>query len=123
MIQPLTVCITEIANALAIEDDAELDRQERPGPIDPKICSLRRNHEPGNVMPMLVLRNSVAETALTIARNMEDFLFVVWCIVVISFLFPSIDDAVLREIQEARKELEFDLQQALDRYHEVTGIR
>jgi hypothetical protein len=85
--------------------------------------SFRSNHEPNDALPLLVLRNALAQTVLSIFSNMEDFIFIMFCALAIGFLFPSIEGNVLQEIEEARKELELDLLQSVDRYNEVSGMR
>jgi hypothetical protein len=85
--------------------------------------SLRSNHDPNDAFPLLVLRNVLAQTVLSIFSHMEDFIFIMFCALAIGLLFPSIEGNVLQEIEEARKELELDFQQAVDRYNEVSGMR
>ena len=54
---------------------------------------------------------------------MDDFLFLMFCALVIGFLLPHIEDNMLQEIEDMKKELEYDLQEVTRRYIEVSAFR
>ena len=89
-----------------------------------RIISLRRSQEENNKLPALVLRRKLASTTLIVCTHMDDFLFLFACALAIGFLFPTMDDNILQEIEQARKELGVDLLQAsLNNYQVVSRIQ
>jgi hypothetical protein len=89
-----------------------------------RIISLRRSREENNKFPALVLRRKLASTALIVCTYMDDFLFLLACAVAVGFLFPTMDDNILQEIEQARKELGVDLLQAsLNHYQTVSRMQ
>lgn len=86
-------------------------------------ASLRCNHGLDSTLPKLVLRNALAQTLLSIFHRMDDFLFLMFCALVIGFLLPHIEDNMLQEIEDMKKELEYDLQEVTRRYIEVSAFR
>jgi hypothetical protein len=89
-----------------------------------RIISLRQSQEENNKLPGLVLRRMLASAITIVCTYMNDFLFLSACAVAVGFLFPTIDDTILQEIEQARKELGVDLLQAsLNHYQTVSRIQ
>lgn len=86
-----------------------------------RMISLRRSQDENNKLPALVLRRNLARTALIVCTHVDDFLFLFVCAAAIRFLLPTIDDSILQEIEQARKEIGIDLLQASLNHYQVVS--
>jgi hypothetical protein len=54
--------------------------------------------------------------------HLDDLIFLLFFAVALSFMFPTLDDTILREIQNARIKLGLDLDSAVTAYQKVSQV-
>ena len=86
---------------------------------------LRRTTQPEMMLPLLIMHPDLAEKLRVTIDILPDFIFLFLCALTLGFLMQcsedSADEASIRELQEARRELQLELAQAIQNYNEVSS--
>ena len=89
-----------------------------------KLVSLRYGVDKQSKFPSLVVRRILTDAVMLANGYMDDLLFLLACIFAVAFLFPTMDESILDEIEQARKELGLDLLQAtINHYHDISALK